>query len=225
MTAVAEGVAASNPRDFDEEQAFLDIEAQLSGTLAQDESEEDESASRDDLHPLQLLLMQRLLSYLTSDSVEDEWKRRDDAVEAVVQYCDVLEGGLLRGRPKQSIPKSAVVDDPIQQTQNLSHMEDRTDNVPITARDKLFLERRKHLSKHPKPRACFQCFADESQPDDIRCRMFYDHGCVIRHFDARHLHQTPFKCNWCEVSFVHTMFFQRHVQDLHRLESRYRVPL
>lgn len=121
MTAVAEGVAASNPRDFDEEQAFLDIEAQLSSTLAQDESEEDESASRDDLHPLQLLLMQRLLSYLTSDSVEDEWKRRDDAVEAVVQYCDVLEGGLLRGRPKQSIPKSAVVDDPIQQTQNLSY--------------------------------------------------------------------------------------------------------
>lgn len=103
MTAVAEGVAASNPRDFDEEQAFLDIEAQLSSTLAQDEGEEDESASRDDLHPLQLLLMQRLLSYLTSDSVEDEWKRRDDAVEAVVQYCDVLEGGLLRGRPKQSI--------------------------------------------------------------------------------------------------------------------------
>lgn len=38
-------------QEFDEKQAFLDIEAQLSGNAVMDESE-DESPLEDDMHPL-----------------------------------------------------------------------------------------------------------------------------------------------------------------------------
>ncbi|KAJ5775856.1 uncharacterized protein N7511_000867 [Penicillium nucicola] len=98
---------------FDEEQAFLDIEAQLSGTAVKEESED--SPLEDTMHPLQLHLVQSLLSYPVSNSLEDEWHRRDTGAAAVVQYYDVLEGGPLRGRPKQKAPEIASPTGPIAQ--------------------------------------------------------------------------------------------------------------
>ncbi|KAJ5984121.1 hypothetical protein N7481_006220 [Penicillium waksmanii] len=53
------------------------------------------------MHPLQLHLVQSLLSYPVSNSLGDEWRRCDTGTAAVVQYCDVLEEGPLRGRPKR----------------------------------------------------------------------------------------------------------------------------
>ncbi|KAJ5981933.1 hypothetical protein N7451_012033 [Penicillium sp. IBT 35674x] len=107
---------------FDEEQAFLDIETQLSGTGAREDSE-DKSSSEDTMHPLQLHLVQSLFSYPVTNSLEDEWHRRDRGTAAVVQYCDVLEGGPLRGRPKQKALNFAPQAEPIahpkdQQTQS-----------------------------------------------------------------------------------------------------------
>ena len=77
--------------NFDEEQAFLDIEAQLSNAAVKDESKDEESSLQDDMHPLQLLLLQRLLLYSTSNLLEDEWKQCDDTMDVAMQYCDVLE--------------------------------------------------------------------------------------------------------------------------------------
>ncbi|OQD86856.1 hypothetical protein PENSOL_c084G09410 [Penicillium solitum] len=105
---------------FDEEQAFLDIEAQLSGAAVKEENEHNPSLE-DTMHPLQLYLVQSLLSYPVSNSLEDEWHRRDTGAAAVVQYCDVLEGGPLRGRPKQKAPKSASPTGPIAQPKDLQH--------------------------------------------------------------------------------------------------------
>ncbi|KAJ1704834.1 hypothetical protein NYO67_13011 [Aspergillus flavus] len=212
--------------NFDEEQAFLDIEAQLSGTAVKEESEDEESSLQDDMHPLQLLLLQRLLSYPTSNSVEDEWKRRDDAVDAVVQYCGVLEGGPLRGRPKQITAKSI----PLTGSEpDLNGSPDTRDSLvenmgaTFSPRDELFRATQNHLTDtSKKPQACFQCFANEKLPDKTRCKMFHDAGCVTRHFDTHHLHEDPLKCNYCEVLLVHKMAFQRHASDIHRVESRWR---
>lgn len=211
-------------QEFDEKQAFLDIDAQLSGNAVMDESE-DESPSEDDMHPLQLRLVQKLLTYPTSDSLEDEWKRRDEGVEAVTQYCNVLEGGPLRGRPKQTTSKSVASNGGVRQDPPAKEDQTRRDEEPhVPARDELLRATEEHIKTAPKPRACFQCFADEKQPDDVRCKMFHDHGCLTRHFDARHLKQAPIKCNWCEVSLLHTMHLQRHAKDVHRVHSRSRPP-
>lgn len=178
------------------------------------------------MHPLQLLLLQRLLSYPSSNSVEDEWKRRDDAVDAVVQYCGCLEGGPLRGRPKQITAKSI----PSTGSQpNFDSSPDARDSindnkeVTLSPRNELFRATRNHLTDTSrKPRACFQCFANKKLPDKTRCKMFYDAGCVTRHFDAHHLHEDPLKCNYCEVFLVHKVAFQRPAPDIHRVESRWR---
>ena len=211
--------------NFDEEQAFLDIEAQLSGTVVEEESE-DESFLEDTMHPLQLHLLQSLLSYPVSNSLEDEWNRRDMAAAAVVQYCDVREGGPLRGRPKRKFSECATPARPIspsldaRSTQNVVN----SCEMPVSVRGKPLRATKEYLEKSENPEACFQCFANEELPDNVRFQMFHDAGCVTRHFDAIHLKEQSLTCKWCEVSLLHRMAFQRHAIDVHHVRSRWRCP-
>ncbi|KAJ6093617.1 hypothetical protein N7486_008906 [Penicillium sp. IBT 16267x] len=208
---------------FDEEQAFLDIEAQLSGTAVKEESD-NSSSLEDTMHPLQLHLVQSLLSYPVSNSLEDEWHRRDTGTAAVVQYYDVLEGGPLRGRPKQKVPKSTPLAGPIVQPKNLQQTQNDTDlcKLYISVYGKPLRATREYLKTAKQPEACFQCFASEGLPDKVRFQMFHDPGCVTRHFNAIHLKEEPLKCNSYEVTLLHRMAFQRHAFDVHRVRSRWR---
>ncbi|KAH1586807.1 hypothetical protein KXX44_000412, partial [Aspergillus fumigatus] len=199
-------------------EAFLDIEAQLSGTALKEE-EEDEPFE-DAVPPTQLHLLQCLMSYPISNSLEDEWNRRDAGANAVLQYCDVLEGGPLRGRPRRETTTSATSDEPTAQPQDdAPQVQDGVSTCevePPTVRGKPSRATKEYLEKSELPEACFQCFANEKLPDKVRCRMFHDAGCVTRHFDAKHLKEEPLKCNWCEVTLLHKMAFQRHAFDVHR---------
>ncbi|KAH2144417.1 hypothetical protein KXV68_005553 [Aspergillus fumigatus] len=207
-------------------EAFLDIEAQLSGTALKEE-EEDEPFE-DAVPPTQLHLLQCLMSYPISNSLEDEWNRRDAGANAVLQYCDVLEGGPLRGRPRRETTTSAASDEPTAQPQDdAPQVQDGVSTCevePPTVRGKPLRATKEYLEKSELPEACFQCFANEKLPDKVRCRMFHDAGCVTRHFDAKHLKEEPLKCNWCEVTLLHKMAFQRHAFDVHRVRSRWRCP-
>ncbi|KAL2817948.1 hypothetical protein BDW59DRAFT_152275 [Aspergillus cavernicola] len=209
--------------NFDEEQAFLDIEAQLSGTVVKEEDEPLEDA----IPPPQLHLLQCLVSYPISNSLEDEWNRRDAAADAVMQYCDVLEGGPLRGRPKRETTNSAASDEPVPQPQDAPRVQDSVSACEVESVSVCIKPSRatkEYLESSEQPEACFQCFANEALPDSKRCRMFHDAGCVTRHFDAIHLNKEPLKCNWCEVTLLHKMAFQRHAIDEHRVRSRWRCP-
>lgn len=81
-------------------------------------NESEDESSLEDMHPLQLHLVQSLLSYLISNSLEDEWNRRDTGATAVVQYYDVNKGGPLRGRPKRKASESATSVSPTNQLQD-----------------------------------------------------------------------------------------------------------
>jgi len=146
-------------------------------------------------------------------------------VDAVVQYCDVLEGGLFYGRPKQIRMTSISSTDPepdLNGSSNVRDCPDKNTGITLCPRDELFHTTQKHLTDVLKPRACFQCFANEKLPDQTRCRMFYDAGCMKRHFDACHQHEDSLKCNYCEVFLLHKMEFQQHASDIYRVESCWR---
>ncbi|KAH2322236.1 hypothetical protein KXW87_000366, partial [Aspergillus fumigatus] len=153
--------------NFEEEQAFLDIEAQLSGTALKEE-EEDEPFE-DAVPPTQLHLLQCLMSYPISNSLEDEWNRRDAGANAVLQYCDVLEGGPLRGRPRRETTTSAASDEPTAQPQDdAPQVQDGVSTCevePPTVRGKPSRATKEYLEKSELPEACFQCFANEKLPD------------------------------------------------------------
>ncbi|KAL2371955.1 hypothetical protein RJZ57_003590 [Blastomyces gilchristii] len=181
-------------QEFDEKQSLLDIEAQLLGTMA-DESEES-SSSEDNMHPTLLGLLQKILSYPISDSLEAEWQCHNEAVDYVVLYCDTSEEGPLRKRLKKTQPpagNSGPYDDP--------HSKDDSEKKKhLLSHDELLRLTTEHIEKAPKPRACFQCFSDRKLPDEVRCRMFYDPGCLTKHYDSHHLQDE--QCNWCELSVL-----------------------
>ncbi|KAE8334187.1 hypothetical protein BDV24DRAFT_173857 [Aspergillus arachidicola] len=147
------------------------------------------------MHPLQLYLVQCLVSYPISNLLEDEWNRRDAGADAVTQYCDVFEGGLRRGRPKRKASDSAASNSSSSQPHKVRRIQNNVDRdgIPDSIRDERIRAIREYIQELKQPRHCFQCFADEKQPDDICFRRFHDSGCVIRHFDSIHLNKGSLK--------------------------------
>ena len=141
-----------------------------------------------------------------------------------MQYCDVLEGGPLRGRPKRNTFGSATSVGPINQPQDTGQTENNTDpyKVPFSVASKPPRATKEYLKNSEKPEAYFQYFANKGLPDRVRFQIYHNAGCVTRHFDAIHLKEEPLKCNWCEVALLHQMAFQRHAFDVHRVRSRQR---
>ncbi|KAK9550408.1 hypothetical protein V6Z79_008273 [Aspergillus fumigatus] len=96
-------------QEFSRKQAVIDIERQLSGSAVHDEDDREFSQAEYEMPPAQIRLVEKLLVVPTSWSLEAEWQRRHEAVEAIKEYCDFLEGGPLRGRPKRSVPRDGEI--------------------------------------------------------------------------------------------------------------------
>ncbi|TPX21021.1 hypothetical protein DIZ76_016921 [Coccidioides immitis] len=81
-------------REWSEKQTVIDIKQQLSGS-AVDKTAQQVLQNEYNMPPAQISLLKKLLTWPKSDSLEDEWRRHNEAVEAVRQYCDFLKGGPL----------------------------------------------------------------------------------------------------------------------------------
>lgn len=201
-------------QEFDEEQAVIDIERQLSGTALHDEETKETLQKEEQMLPEQVSLLEKLMTWPTSASIEAEWRRRNEAVEAVRAYCDVLEGGPRRGRRPTAVPR--LEEDTV--------MEDLPTEsaVPLSERDQAFRLAEEHIKEAPRLELvrCFQCFSDPEQADNRRLKRYDYHRNLVRHF--RDWHMDDRRCNFCrdkEGEFLIQMHWQRHVKDAHRLQS------
>ncbi|PGH15999.1 hypothetical protein AJ80_05342 [Polytolypa hystricis UAMH7299] len=178
--------------DFSRNQAVLDIDRQLSGVTANDNGSQQQPRIEFEMPPAQIHLLDKLLALPKSDSLEDEWRRRNEAVEAVRQYCGFLEGGPLRGRPKRSrSPDEAFPDDA--SPEKIRQEEERQ---PIDER----------AQPKPKPLDCFQCG-----------RLYSDHQGVRRHFRSAHLNDR--RCGPCGLSLPSEMHLRSHAAKTHSLRT------
>lgn len=121
----------------DEEQVFLDIETLLSGAVVKDEARKKICLYRGICILSSYSLFGGFSPYPTSNSVEDEWKRRDDAVDAVTPYWDVQVGDPLRARPKQIGSKSISSTDPNTDLTGSSNIRDKDTETTFYPRDEL----------------------------------------------------------------------------------------
>jgi hypothetical protein len=153
--------------------------------------------------PEHISLVEKLFTWPTSDSLEDEWKRRNEAVEAVRLYCGFPEGGPLWGRPKRAVP----LDDDEDQDMCPPTAKKREGEQPtLSTWDAKLSATKEHIEKAPKPKTCFQCF-----------KKYSDHNGVKRHFRTSHLEDR--KCNYCDVALLHQMHLQSHAEQIHRLRT------
>ncbi|KMP02526.1 hypothetical protein CIRG_10349 [Coccidioides immitis RMSCC 2394] len=69
-------------REWSEKQTVIDIKQQLSGS-AVDKTAQQVLQNEYNMPPAQISLLKKLLTWPKSDSLEDEWRRHNEAVEAV----------------------------------------------------------------------------------------------------------------------------------------------
>ncbi|CAG7927890.1 unnamed protein product [Penicillium olsonii] len=197
---------------FDRKQANIDIERQLSGAAIDDEEAKD-ALRTDSMLPEQINLLEKLLTWPTSRSLEAMWQRRNAAVDAISQYCCHLEGGPLRGRRKRSAP----TDEPDEEQTTIEGKTTKTTSVsPKRSQEELLLEKAgKYIRKAKKPRRCFQCYGDTQLPVHRRTQKYSEYKSTLRHFREKHLKDR--KCHMCSENVLHEMHLRRHAEDVHRL--------
>ena len=72
-------------REFSRKQVVIDIERQLTGGAASDEPAREIMQKEFTMPPEQILLVETFFTWPTTDSLEDEWVRRNRAVAAGIQ--------------------------------------------------------------------------------------------------------------------------------------------
>lgn len=201
-------------KEFDRRQANIDIERQLSGAAIDDE-EAKEVLRTDRMMPEQINLLEKLLTWPTSSSLEAEWQRRNVAVFAISRYCCHLEGGPLRGRRKRPAPS----DESDEEQTSMEVRPIKTASVsPEVPQEELLLQKAEnYIRKAKKPRRCFQCYADTQLPIYRRTQKYSEYKSTLRHFRKKHLKDR--RCHMCSEDLLHEMHLRRHAEDVHRLAT------
>lgn len=189
-------------RNFSRKQAVNDIERQLTGGAISDEPAREVLRKEFAMPPEQIFLVEAFFTWPTSDSLEDEWTRRNKAVAAAIQYCGFREGGPLRGRSKRSAPSDDEA--PIPEPPARKRKPEK--RPTISAWESEVSAAKKDVEAAQKPTTCFQCF-----------KQYSDYNGVKRHFKTSHLKDR--KCNFCDLSVEHEMHLRRHAIDIHRLRT------
>ncbi|KAK1974959.1 C2H2 finger domain-containing protein [Colletotrichum cereale] len=192
-------------REWTDNQAVDDIECQLRG------DDFTKPAMADTCRP-QGPAQKRLLAALTAPliaTLEDQYQRRDDAINAVSEYCLVQEGCTTRG------PR------PLSRDSSSKTPSNGTEISPLDLATLAIYAR----NKTERPRRCFVCIGqahslppDDSRVDDL-IREFYSSSDLTKHFKRKHLSKMKAddktECKVCKMPLDHKMHLQNHAFRIH----------
>lgn len=194
---------------FDDEQAVIDIERQLSGGAVDDDAKR-MLVTEEGMLPEQIHLLEKLVTWPTSLSLEAEWRRRNQAINAVTAYCRVEEGGSRRGRkPKR-----------LDQNTGQPANENLNEEAHLTS---LLNTTHEHLRQARRPEACFLCYGNSKLSIYRRTKRYNRPQDLTRHFRQDHLERLdekePVNCGLCRVRLRHRSHLQNHAHIVHRTHS------
>ncbi|KAH7113155.1 hypothetical protein B0J13DRAFT_631272 [Dactylonectria estremocensis] len=159
--------------------------------------------------PAQKRLMEALTAPL-GDTFKDQFRRRDNAINAVSAYCVVEEGPTVR-RPNTSSAypsgRAAIGEPPAESPLHVALMS-------------VFVK-----TKQERPRRCFICVSkaltlagDDGAVQDL-IHEFYTSGDLTKHLRRKHLSnlQDGYKiqCHVCDMSLDHKMHLKNHALRVH----------
>lgn len=150
-----------------------------------------------------------LLAALTAPLVttlEGQFRRRNDAINAISNYCLVKEGGT----PRQSRPRAAI--------DTTSSIDPPEDSPVYNAIISTFVNDTKE-----RPRRCFVCIGEALNlpPEDAHDLIgeFYSSTELTRHFKNKHLSKIKgddkVECKVCQLELNNRMHFQSHAMKTH----------
>ncbi|KAG7073817.1 C2H2 finger domain-containing protein [Colletotrichum scovillei] len=193
--------------EWTDQQATDDIERQIRGVGFA------KAVTMDPSRP-QGQAQKRLLAKLTAPVVttlEGQYRRRDDAIEAVSAYCLVQEGCTVRR--SQHRPAEGPLPPPSGQPRESTPLYEATLSVFVA-------------DKEERPRRCFVCIGqalclptDDEQRLNELMHEFYTSNDLTKHFKRKHLDKIAdcdqVDCKVCDMTLDEKMHFQRHARDIH----------
>ncbi|KAK2778403.1 C2H2 finger domain-containing protein [Colletotrichum kahawae] len=194
--------------EWTDKQATDDIERQIHGIGF------DNPATDNTCRPqgtAQRHLMKKLTAPIVT-TLEGQYRRRDEAIEAVSTYCLVQEGCTVpRSRPR-STPEAAVYCS--------------TPDPPEGGQLDLAIRSVFITNDKERPRRCFICIGQalDLSPDD-KGRLdeltheFYTSNDLTKHFRKKHLSKVAdgdrAECKVCRLPLDHKMHLQNHAMRIH----------
>ena len=197
---------------YDQEQPMLEVQRQLSQTkLAKAVSETLQHS--EELPAPQRHLIECLLT-LPPPTLDQEMRRRTEAIDAVASYCQFEEGDTCR-LPRNKRPENVVAE--------IKCLDDQPSEIKVTEDDfqseKLLEAAIRSVMTERRPRICFICLGQQSLDLPKRVKQFATHGDVSKHIKRKHLQNSKsscaLACRLCDKEFAKEMHLQRHAIDFH----------
>ncbi|EEH48168.2 uncharacterized protein PADG_04252 [Paracoccidioides brasiliensis Pb18] len=186
------------------EQPVIDLERQLAGKLV-DTKVMDTFGQGGFMPPEHLVFVDRVLA-MPGTTLEAEYQRRINTINAGVAFCGVEEGRPSRrstqshGRPVPDDDDDDDISPPTKRQRRLT--EDDTETVLRKAMDSVRIDPRMDSQKEQRPRVCFLCVGNPNCSLKDRIKEYATPGSLTRHFLRRHVNPpwpaNGIECNVCE---------------------------
>lgn len=199
-------------RKYDREQPMLEIKRQLSGIEPVGSSSTPLKCSAEVPIPQQCLI--KSLLTLPRETLEEEFSRRTEAIDAVAGYCQFEEGDTCR-LPRNKRNGNRVAETKISNEPDTEGADLTMKSEPMTP----FEDALRSVMQDHRPLFCFICVGQQGLDAQKRVQKFSSHGDVTKHIKRKHLQKlvpsTIIACNVCDEKFTEAMHFQRHAYDHH----------
>lgn len=206
---------------WDLENPVNEIELQLSG-LKFSEEVKCTLDLEDDMPPIQKRLVETIMT-LPGTTLEEEFSRRNAAIDVVAAYCKFQEGGTV-ARSQARLPYA--------RTWRISAKETCPQLAAAATENEALSVATLSVFKEERPTICFLCLGEEGLPFQRRTKSFASPGDLTKHFKRKHLanlkeedlcsfgdwygkEEQGLECKVCQMPLRNKTHLQNHAESIH----------
>jgi Protein of unknown function (DUF3435) len=208
-----------NLERYKNEQPVIDLELQLAGKLV-DTKVMEALEHKGFMPPEHLMVIDTMLT-MPGATLEAEYQRRINAINAVTVFCGVEEG---RPTPRPAQSRRRPATDDVNSCSPAKRQRHSVDDEINQAIESVRIK-----SEEERPLICFLCVGDPKLPWTKRTKKYATSGSLTRHFWQKHVNppwsaKGVVECNVCGMELIHKSHLLNHAERLHGTVSRGRVP-
>ncbi|KAE8374982.1 hypothetical protein BDV26DRAFT_268992 [Aspergillus bertholletiae] len=209
-----------NLKRYKNEQPVIDSERQLSGKLVDEEVMG--ALERTGYMTPQLMTLIDTILTMPGATIEQEYRRRISAINAVIAVCDAEEGSPTRRAEVAQNQKRRAIDalpSPPSTKRQECPSPDNREPAFCQALASVCIK-----SPSERPEMCFLCLGNPRLPAQERLKKYSTTGSLSRHFVDCHVKLYPREmrvwCNVCNEELKHKSHLMSHAEAAHGIVSR-----
>ena len=160
--------------------------------------------------PAQRHLVKTIIT-LPGTTLEEEFRRRNAAINAVAAYCNFQEGGAIAAQLRGGLSIGKASPTLSKETNPQLRIAEAEKQALKTAMLSVFTEKR--------PTICFLCLGEQSLLFEKRTKSFASPGDLTKHFKRKHLSNIQegdrIGCKICRMSLEHISHLRNHAESIH----------